>query len=590
MMGKGERFLEEYYFEVKPFIKINGKTIIEQVIEPFLGNHENIYIACNSYSKKKLEKLFPPNTIKIIELQYSSGAAHTIYQSLDYIDDKSLPLFCIDCDTIIDKKVLGMIPQSGNYIASFVESERSGVFSYLEIKKNKISNIVEKKAISEIANAGIYVFSSIDKLKNYCTESFEREGEKFLSHVVSCAIKHKEVFKNVDITGCFKCVGTPKQLIDFCDLNIIKGKIFCFDIDKTLVHDLFKCPIAIKENVDFCNKIYKNGGHIILFSSRGMVSTNKNIEYIEKEIRPKIEKILLDLKINYHELILGKPYADYYIDDKAVSAFSDLQKEIGFYFDSFLKARYHHNLKKQGDFVIKKGELSNESYYYNNILSCIKKKFFPKVISAKEDEIIMNMVYKKTYSDLFLSGKLKDNHIISLLNSLKEIHSNFSESVSDWGYIEKVYERFNSDKELYKELGINKKNIDKDIKNIKSIDSSIIHGDPVFTNVFEDLVFIDPRGSWDNKQSIFGDKHYDYAKVYQSICGYDFYLNNQTPKLNYIKKLKKTFEDWYNLNYGDHGIEQLKSKTRLLIISMLPLHKEDINRCKRFLKLLNNIK
>ena len=39
---------------------------------------------------------------------------------------------------------------------------------------------------------------------------------------------------------------------------------------------------------------------------------------------------LMEFKVPYHELHFGKPYADFYIDDKAVSAFvGDIIKETG---------------------------------------------------------------------------------------------------------------------------------------------------------------------------------------------------------------------------------------------------------------------
>ena len=37
------------------------------------------------------------------------------------------------------------------------------------------------------------------------------------------------------------------------------------------------------------------------------------------------------LSIPYHEIAFGKPHADFYIDDKSISAFDDLHKEVGFY-------------------------------------------------------------------------------------------------------------------------------------------------------------------------------------------------------------------------------------------------------------------
>ena len=53
----------------------------------------------------------------------------------------------------------------------------------------------------------------------------------------------------------------------------------------------------------------------------------------------------------------------------------------------------------------------------------------------------------------------------------------------------------------------------------------IIHGDPILGNIIKknnnELIFLDPRGSLQNNFSIYGDVNYDFAKIYQSLTGYE---------------------------------------------------------------------
>ena len=42
------------------------------------------------------------------------------------------------------------------------------------------------------------------------------------------------------------------------------------------------------------------------------------------------------------------------------------------------------------------------------------------------------------------------------------------------------------------------------------------------------------RGKIANKATILGDKFYDYAKLYQSLIGYDFILNDKSISFSYI--------------------------------------------------------
>ena len=61
---------------------------------------------------------------------------------------------------------------------------------------------------------------------------------------------------------------------------------------------------------------------------------------------------------------------------------------------------------------------------------------------------------------------------------------------------------------------------------------TIIHGDPVFTNILIDnnntIKFIDMRGKIGSKLSLYGDELYDWAKLYQSLIGYDEILQDKS--------------------------------------------------------------
>ena len=70
----------------------------------------------------------------------------------------------------------------------------------------------------------------------------------------------------------------------------------------------------------------------------------------------------------------------------------------------------------------------------------------------------------------------------------------------------------------------------------------MIHGDPVMTNIiinnYGKIKFIDMRGKINNKSTLQGDWLYDWAKLYQSIIGYDFILLNKEIDKDYINKMK----------------------------------------------------
>ena len=80
--------------------------------------------------------------------------------------------------------------------------------------------------------------------------------------------------------------------------------------------------------------------------------------------------------------------------------------------------------------------------------------------------------------------------------------------------------------------------------------TKVLHGDPVFSNILlnneNQIYFLDMRGCLGKLLTTVGDVVYDLAKVYQSLCGYDYFLLDQ-PVLNsdqvILTDLKSCFEE-----------------------------------------------
>lgn len=90
---------------------------------------------------------------------------------------------------------------------------------------------------------------------------------------------------------------------------------YCFDIDGTLCETPstdYAAAVAIPEAIAAVNRLYDQGNRIVLFTARGTVT---GIDW-----RPLTEGQLKGWGLRYHELVLGKPAADVYIDDRAIRA------------------------------------------------------------------------------------------------------------------------------------------------------------------------------------------------------------------------------------------------------------------------------
>ena len=92
-------------------------------------------------------------------------------------------------------------------------------------------------------------------------------------------------------------------------------KTYCFDIDGTICQNTFgKYELArpIKERINYINQLYEKGCEIIMFTARGTTT--------ELDWSNITQKQLKDWGLKYTKLILGKPYAELFIDDKGIEA------------------------------------------------------------------------------------------------------------------------------------------------------------------------------------------------------------------------------------------------------------------------------
>lgn len=94
----------------------------------------------------------------------------------------------------------------------------------------------------------------------------------------------------------------------------MESRTFCFDIDgviMTLVPDNdYRQAKPIPEAVDLINQLYRRGHRIIIFTARGYVTGKDWTQLTRSQLD--------ECGLRYHQLLFGKPAADYYIDDRMI--------------------------------------------------------------------------------------------------------------------------------------------------------------------------------------------------------------------------------------------------------------------------------
>jgi carbamoyl-phosphate synthase large subunit len=98
--------------------------------------------------------------------------------------------------------------------------------------------------------------------------------------------------------------------------KITSNKIYCIDIDGTICTETYgkydDCK-PISKVINKINELYNNNNTIILYTARGAKSGYNWYDYTKKQID--------SWDIKYHTLLMGKPFADFYIDNKAINIF-----------------------------------------------------------------------------------------------------------------------------------------------------------------------------------------------------------------------------------------------------------------------------
>mmetsp|Transcript_1143 Transcript_1143/g.2622 ORF Transcript_1143/g.2622 Transcript_1143/m.2622 type:complete len:836 (-) Transcript_1143:332-2839(-) len=368
--GIGSRFQKQGYTQPKPFVRVLGKPMLNWLLDSFkkIGakSCDSVVLIYNpkflsmERNMRDLLDYFSHdfNDVKLVHLPGPTrGAAETVQYGVKALSEgeKSNPCMLLDGDCFYTTDIVTKYRKvAKGFGASIVfhDTQPKPIYSYVKVKDEKsmeIDEIVEKVKISDYANTGCYCFRSGVELLKYIDLiiangeqqlSQDMKGEFYTSGVIKAMLRDNVPFKAIQVSKSdFAVLGTPAQVKHFCaeekSLKKIEARRFCFDLDS-----LFSAPSAtgsyetckpLPRMINFVNDRHKEGHYIIIQSSRGLKEAGGNV-YVANKACAEISLLQLrEAKVNYHEIMFSKPYADFYIDDKSVNALEDLEKCIGYY-------------------------------------------------------------------------------------------------------------------------------------------------------------------------------------------------------------------------------------------------------------------
>lgn len=103
-------------------------------------------------------------------------------------------------------------------------------------------------------------------------------------------------------------------------------KTYCIDIDGTICDKPicrgdcnYETSIVKSERIAKINQLYDDGNYIIYLTARGMGRFKNSRILAHREFYNLTYAQLKSWGCKFHELHMGKPSADYYIDDKGIN-------------------------------------------------------------------------------------------------------------------------------------------------------------------------------------------------------------------------------------------------------------------------------
>lgn len=226
MAGKGSRFANAGYAFPKPLIEVNGRTMIEVVIEnlKLKTPHKFIFICQRDHYEKydlhNILKNATSNNFDVILINgITQGAACTALLAKKYINNEQ-ELLIANSDQFIESNINEFIHGARNnnydgYIMTFESSHPK--WSYVRTVNKKVVEVAEKKVISRNATVGIYYYKHGSYFV-YSAENMIYKNIRYGNEFYVCPVYNEMILNGKNI-GIFEIprknmygLGTPEDL------------------------------------------------------------------------------------------------------------------------------------------------------------------------------------------------------------------------------------------------------------------------------------------------------------------------------------------------------------------------------------------
>lgn len=234
MAGKGSRFQEAGYTFPKPLIDVNGKTMIEVVINNLRPacDHRFIFICQKEhYEKYDLYHILQNatnNKFEVVTINgITEGAACTVLTASQYINNDD-DLLIANSDQFIGMDINDFITEArqGNkdgLIMTFLASHPKWSYARVD-EQGRVLEVAEKKVISNQATVGIYYFKKgsdfVTAAQSMIHKNIRYNNEFYVCPVYNeMILADKHIFTSQINQEVMHGLGTPEDLNKFLEFT-----------------------------------------------------------------------------------------------------------------------------------------------------------------------------------------------------------------------------------------------------------------------------------------------------------------------------------------------------------------------------------
>jgi len=246
MAGAGSRFNEVGYTLPKPLIDVDGKPMIQRVIENLNINGKYIFVVrkehCKKYDLKKMLRNIVSDCEIVISDGLTDGQARSVLLATKHIDSVE-PLLIVNSDSYFIWDMENFLnsvqnPNIDGMIFTFKDSTGSVNWSYAKVDEDdNVTEVSEKIPISDNALAGAFYWKSGAKFIEYANKMIDEDirynNEFYVAPVYNQAIEVGKSIKNYTITD-MKSMGTPTELKSF--LSWVDNKKLSIELDDVILN------------------------------------------------------------------------------------------------------------------------------------------------------------------------------------------------------------------------------------------------------------------------------------------------------------------------------------------------------------------